>query len=508
MKKLLSLLLFLPFLGSAQNATIKFDVNRVIGEIDPKIYGVFMEPIEFDGARMGRPDLERYNTLYGPLYDPSSPLANEDGFRKDYIDAFRELKITNMRWPGGNFVMGYDWRDGIGPKDQRPARINLAWGGVETNHVATDEWIALNTAIGSENVVCVNLGLSGIIEAVHWLEYCNYKGGTYYSDLRAKYGHAEPYNIKIWDLGNEVDGEPWELGYKNADDYVKIAREAAKAMKAVDSSIELVVSGSSYYEESGIWLDWNRTIINELRDIADYVSIHRYWERSDDYYEYVGNGALDIEEKINALRAQITLAKTRYSDAKAMYLSVDEYAAFGQTMMSTLAATMYLNSFIRHADIVKMANYTLATSLVGSDPEKGTFKTPLFHAFKLFSNNCHGASVDTHVVCDTFSTEKFNGIPYLDVTTVYSGEENAVIINVVNRHKDKTITADMRPVSGTFAGKATATTVNSASLNDSFTFENKDKYDVEMQEVKPVKETLSVAFPPHSFTQVKVSLKN
>lgn len=507
MKRLLSLLSFFPFLVNAQNATIKFDVSRVIGEIDPKIYGVFMEPIEFDGARMGRPDLERFNTLYGPLYDPSSPLANEDGFRKDYIDAFKELKITNMRWPGGNFVMGYDWRDGIGPKDQRPARINLAWGGVETNHVGTDEWIALNTAIGSENVVCVNLGLSGIIEAVHWLEYCNYKGGTYYSDLRAKYGHKEPYNIKIWDLGNEVDGEPWELGYKNAEDYVKIAREAAKAMTAVDSSVEFVVSGSSYYEESGIWFDWNRTIINELRDIADYVSIHRYWERSDDYYEYVGTGALDIEEKINALRAQITLAKTRYPDAKAMHLSVDEYAAFGQTMMSTLAATMYLNAFIRHADIVKMANYTLATSLVGSDPEKGVFKTPLFHAFQLFSNNCHGTSVDTHVVCDTFNTEKFKGIPYLDVTTVYSEKDNAVIINVVNRHKEQSITADILPVSGVFAGKAAATTVNAASLNDSFTYENKDKYNVEKREVKSVKDRLSFAFPPHSFTQIKTPIK-
>src|SRR4030095_4937037 len=182
MKKMfLTALLSLPLLLFAQTAKIKIDIDRTIGEIDPKIYGVFMEPIQISGRR-GLPDSPRLNTLYGNLYDPSSPLANEDGFRKDYIDAMKELKITNMRWPGGNFLMGYHWQDGIGPKNQRPARINLAWGGVDNNHVGTDEWFALNKAMGSENIVCVNLGLASIMDAVYWVEYCNYKKGTYYSE--------------------------------------------------------------------------------------------------------------------------------------------------------------------------------------------------------------------------------------------------------------------------------------------------------------------------------------
>ena len=220
-----------------QTAKIKIDIERPVGVIDPKIYGVFMEPIHFSGKMFGLPDTADFNTLYGNLYDPSSPLADENGFRKDYIEAMKELKVTNMRWPGGNFVMGYNWQDGIGPKDQRPVRINLAWGGVDNNHVGTDEWIALNKAMGSENIICVNLGLGTLDDARYWVEYCNYKKGTYYSDLRAKNGHEKPYNVKIWDLGNEVDGSPWELGYKNAEDYVKIAREAAKAMKSVDNTI-------------------------------------------------------------------------------------------------------------------------------------------------------------------------------------------------------------------------------------------------------------------------------
>lgn len=209
MKKwLASLLPLLPFTLFAQTATITINVNRPIANIDPNIYGVFMEPIHFNGSRMGLPDSVEFNTLYGTVYDPKSPLANEDGFRKDYIDAGRELKLTNMRWPGGNFLMGYDWKDGIGPREQRPKRINLAWGGIDNNHVGTDEWMKLNQAIGSNNIVAVNLGLGSILDAAYWVEYCNYKGGTYYSDLRAKNGHPQPYNVKIWDLGNEVDGLP------------------------------------------------------------------------------------------------------------------------------------------------------------------------------------------------------------------------------------------------------------------------------------------------------------
>lgn len=174
-KKFTIMFLFYALAMFAQNAKIKFDISRIVGEVDPKIYGVFMEPIHFNGARMGLPDTVDFNTLYGTLYNPSSPLADDNGFRKDYINAMRELKITNMRWPGGNFLMGYNWEDGIGPKDKRPSRINLAWGGLESNHVGTDEWIQLNKSIGSENVVCVNLGLGTIQDAHNWVEYCNYK---------------------------------------------------------------------------------------------------------------------------------------------------------------------------------------------------------------------------------------------------------------------------------------------------------------------------------------------
>ncbi|MEG8988590.1 alpha-L-arabinofuranosidase C-terminal domain-containing protein [Ignavibacteria bacterium 4148-Me] len=504
MKKfiIVSLVLFSSLF--AQTAKIKIDIDRKIGEIDPKIYGVFMEPINFSGRRMGLPDTVFFSTLYGNLYDPKSPLADENGFRKDYIEAMRELKITNIRWPGGNFVMGYNWKDGIGPKDQRPVKINLAWGGLETNQVGTDEWIALNKAIGSENVICVNLGLATIMDACEWVEYCNYPKGTYYSDLRAKNGHPEPYRVKIWGLGNEVDGAPWELGHKNADDYVKIAREAVKAMRSVDKSIQFVASGSSYYEPTNQWIEWNWKVLTGLGDVIDFISIHRYWERSDEYYTFMGQSAMDFEEKIRVTASLIDAAKVMKGFKNPITIAVDEWGIFGRNFLTVLPIAQCLNSFIRHADIVKMANFTMLTSLLGSDREKGTFKTPLFYTFKLFSNNCLGYSIDTYVECDTFNTEKNKGIPYLDVTTVFNKEHNAIYINVVNRHKDKAITADIINNSGLFKGKAEAAIINFDSLEEAFTFDKQKDYLPIYKEIKINGNKITYSFPAHSFVQIVI----
>ncbi|EHQ30387.1 alpha-L-arabinofuranosidase C-terminal domain-containing protein [Mucilaginibacter paludis] len=507
MKKLFYILtLVLPFSLFAQNAKIKIDVNRVVGNIDPKIYGVFMEPIQFSGKRMGLPDSMRFNTLYGPLYDPSSSLADKNGFKKDYIDAMRELKITNMRWPGGNYLMGYNWQDGIGPKNKRPARINLAWGGIDNNHVGTDEWFALNKAIGSENIVGVNLGLGDIQQAAYWLEYCNYPKGTYYSDLRAKNGHQDPYDVKIWDLSNEVDGAPWELGHKTAEDYVNLGREAAKAMTSVDSTIKLVASGSSYYEPTGQWVEWNRKVLTGLGDKINYLSIHRYWEKSPDYYTYMGQSAVDFEEKIKISADEIEAVRAMKGFKNPIYLAVDEWGIMSKDVMSVLPIAQCFNSFLRHADMVKMANFTMLTSLLSSDKAKGTFKTPLFYLFKAYSTNCLGVSVDTYVECDTFNTSASASIPYLDVTATYSKESNTVFINVINRNKEKAITADISNISGGFEGTAEASIVAGQQLQEEFVFGKRDQYVPVKNEVQIKNQQISHTFPPHSFTQIKLTV--
>ncbi|HTY00416.1 MAG TPA: alpha-L-arabinofuranosidase C-terminal domain-containing protein, partial [Bacteroidota bacterium] len=378
-----------PLALSAQQARISIDTSRVIGAIDPKIYGMFMEPIQFNPGRFGPNDLPR-NTLYGTVYNPGSPFANKDGFDTRYIEAARELKITNIRWPGGNYTAGYHWQDGIGPRDKRPVRKELAWGWLEHNEVGTDEWIKLNRAIGSENVICLNMGTGTLDEARSWVEYCNAERGSTYADLRAQYGNEKPYNVRYWDLGNEVDGEPWIMGYKDAEDYCKLAKEAAKIMKYTDRTISLVASGASYYTPDGRWVDRNLKVISELRDVADYISIHRYWEYSPDYYTYMGQSAMDVEEKITVPANIIAVVRAKYGIARPIYISFDEWAAFGRGLLPTLAVAQYLNSFVRHADVVKMANFTMLPSILERDAAKGLFKSPLFYTFKMFSTNCLG----------------------------------------------------------------------------------------------------------------------
>jgi alpha-N-arabinofuranosidase len=309
-------------------------------------------------------------------------------------------------------------------------------------------------------------------------------------------------------LGNEVDGLPWELGHKNAEDYVETAREAAKAMIAVDPTIKFVGSGSSYYEPTNKWIDWNRIVLNGIGDKISYLSIHRYWEGGspNNYYNYMGDGAMDFDNKIQTVANQIEIATVKNNFKHPIYLSVDEWGAFARSFMSVLPIAQCLNSFIRHADVVKMANFTMLTSLLSSDPKNGTFKSPVFYAFKAFSNNCLGASIDTYVACDTFGTAQFGGIPYLDVTTVYSKETNTVFINVINRNKDKAITADIESNGANFSGKAEASIINSDNLNAPFTFDKRSQYVPVTKDVKIIGNKLSFAFPAHSFTQIKVSV--
>ncbi len=220
----------------------------------------------------------------------------------------------------------------------------------------------------------------------------------------------------------------------------------------------------------------------------------------------MGSGAMDFEEKIKVTAAEIEEAKAKNNFTNPIYISVDEYGSFGRNFLAVLPTAQCLNSFIRHADIVKMADFTMLTSLLSNDLKNGTFKSPLFYTFKLFSNNCRGNSVDTYVDCDTFNTEKYKGIPYLDVTTVHAKDSNIVYINVVNRSHDKAITANITSTQGSFTGKAAASIVNSDDLNAAFTFDKQSQYAPVIKDVKVSDNKLSFTFPPHSFTQIKVGI--
>jgi len=218
----------------------------------------------------------------------------------------------------------------------------------------------------------------------------------------------------------------------------------------------------------------------------------------------MGGSAMDFEEKITTTAAEIEAVRTMKNFKKPIYISVDEWGTFGRNFRSVLPVAQCLNSFIRHADVVKMANFTMFTGLVASDRDKGTYKAPLFEAFKLFSINCRGSSIDTYVECDTFSTAKYNGIPFLDVTSVYSKETKTVYINVVNRHEDKAITAEISNSGGAFVGKAQTSLLNASSLEEPFAIGKQDQYKPVTKDIKTEGNRMSCTFPPHSFTQIKV----
>lgn len=480
-------------LFSQERAVIKIDFDRKIGAIDSNIYGAFVEPIR--------------TVVYGSIYDPASPFADENGFRKDFIELARELKIPVVRWPGGNYVSGYNWEDGIGPKELRPARKDLAWNQIETNHMGTDEYVKLCRLIGAENFICINAGTGTLDQARHWAEYCNVEKGTYYSDLRRKYGNEKPFNVKYWALGNEIDG-PWQMGQKSAEDYVKFALEAGKLIQLVDRKVKLIACGASDYNPDNGWIDWNDYVLRHMVGNIDYLSVHRYATEvleGDRSFSGMMSLGMDIDRKIEIVKSSIHTAMMKSGSKRPVYISFDEYSGGGDNLTGALVLCQHLNSFIRHADIVKMANITMLSSLVGNSPE-GDFKNSTFHAFQLFSNNCYGTALDIYTDCEKYSTKIFTDIPYLDVTAVWNEQDKMLLINVVNRHETNAIPADIQLQSGSYSGTGTAWELNGKSLTARST-RTEPAVTVASRDFRFKGNAIDYSFPAHSFTQLRITLK-
>ena len=478
---------------SQKPAVIKIDFDRKIGAVDPNIYSAFVEPIR--------------TVVYGTIYDPASKFADESGFRKDFVQLIRELKIPTLRWPGGNYVASYNWEDGIGPKDKRPVRIDLAWNQVDKNQVGTDEYTRLCSLIGAENFLCLNGGTGTLEQARSWFEYCNTDRGTYYSELRKKNGNEKPYNIKYWALGNEVDG-PWQMAQKNAEDYCKWALEVAKMITIMDKNVKFVGSGASNYKPDNGWIDWNDYVLSQLTGKIDYLSVHRYareaipGDRS--FFASMSYG-IDIDQKIDMVKAQISKAMLKSGSKRPVYISFDEYSGGGNDLTGALVLAQHLNSFIRHADIVKMANITMLSSLVGNSPE-GHFKNSLFYSFYLYSINCQGTSLDVYTNCDKYSNAVFKDIPYLDVTAVLNDSTKKLVVNVINRHETNAIQTDIVLQTGNFTGTAKVSEINGKSVTATNT-RTEENVKITMKDVSFKGNTINYSFPAHSLTQFSIPIK-
>jgi alpha-N-arabinofuranosidase len=505
-----SLILAGPTLASpaeGQPTLIKVDLDRTIGVIDPNIYGSFLEPL---GRAFGR------GIVYGPLYDPESPLSDENGFRKDYIQQVRELKVSAIRWPGGNFVSGHHWEDAIGPKDERSATLDLSRSRVESNQMGTDEYVAFTNLVGAENFVCINAGTGTIEDAAHWVEYTNAAVGTRFADLRAKYGHPDPYDVKYWALGNEPDG-PWQLGHRNKEDYAKFAIEAAKMMRGADEDIVLVAAGSSNYplvteryDPKDGWTDWNGYVLDQMAGSIDYISLHRYVFQAlrgvDDpgFTDQMSLGR-EIDRIIEVVQGQIETAMVKSGADRPIYISFDEYGARGNSLAGPLLLAQHLNAFIRHADIVKMANLTFLSSLVGITPE-GDYKTSLYYPFYLYSNNSRGTALDVYARSDSYSNEIFKDVPYLDVTAVLNESDGKLVVNVVNRSETDGIPADLELQSGAYTGKGQVHLINADSIEATNTA-TEEQVRIVTSDLEFTGRRISHTFPAHSLTQLEITLQ-
>jgi alpha-N-arabinofuranosidase len=480
-------------LQAQEPAVIKIDFDRKIGNVDPNIYSAFVEPIR--------------TVVYGNMYDPDSPFADENGFRKDFIDLIKDLNIRTVRWPGGNYVSGYNWMDGIGPKDQRPARLDLAWHQIETNQMGTDEYAKFCSLIGAENFICINAGTGTLDDARYWVEYCNVEKGTYYSDLRRKYGNENPYNVKYWALGNEIDG-PWQMGQKSAEDYCKFALEAGKLIQLIDKDIKLVASGASLYRPGNAWIDWNDYVLGQMIGKIDYLSVHRYATEALpggrgnlNFTDWMSLG-LDLDQKIETVQALIDKHLAKSGSDRPVYISFDEYSPGFGGLMAALMLGQHLNSFIRHADIVKMANITMISNLVGNSPE-GDFRNSLFYAFYLYSHHALGTALDVYTDCGTYSNEIFNDIPYLDVTAVLNETGKKVIINVVNRNEEKGVETSIVLQTGEFGGKATARVINADQV-DARNTRSDQPIQIRTEDISFKGNSITYQFPAHSLTQIEI----
>jgi alpha-N-arabinofuranosidase len=424
-------------------ARLVLDRGFAVGDVDSRVFGSFVE-------HMGR-------AVYGGIYEPGHPTADADGFRGDVLSLVRELGISIVRYPGGNFVSGYDWEDGVGPRSERPARLDLAWRSRESNHVGTDEFLAWAAKAGAAPMLAVNTGTRGIDAARSLVEYCNLAGGSRWADLRRANGVVEPYGVRVWCLGNEMDG-PWQIGAKDAVAYGTLAREAGKAMRLVDPGIELVVCGSSNsaMPTFGAWED---TVLDLTWDVADHLSLHTYYDpdsfRSLDAFLACSR---DLDRMIDTVAATADAVAGRRRSRKRISLSVDEWNVWYQTanahrrgaevgfesappmaedtytVADALVVGCLLITLLRHADRVRIACIAQLVNVIppirtrdGGPAWRQTTYFPLLHA----SRWGRGTVLRVEADAPSYELPDEGPVSVLEATAVASGD--AVTLFAVNR---------------------------------------------------------------------------
>ncbi len=421
-----------------QTAQLFIDTERTIGEISPLLFGGFAE-------HMGR-------CIYGGIYEPNSPHADESGLRTDVLEALRELDFSVMRYPGGNFLSGYDWRDGVGPRAQRPRRRELAWQSTETNQFGTNEFIDFCRAIDTEPMLGVNLGTGTVQAASDLVEYCNATVGTTFADLRAQHGHREPHGVEYWCLGNEMDG-PWQIAHLDMHEYAVKAREAAKMMKWQDSSVKLVLCGSSN-DRMPTYPEWDRVALETCWEQVDYHSMHYYATNHEDDADSFLASAVALEDFVETLAGTLRYVKAKRRSSHDVYLSWDEWNVWYKNremrgswaeaphlieevynLEDALVVAQWLNVFLRRCDVLKIACLAQIVNVIAPilTTRDDLLKQTIFYPFWMTRRLARGRSLDVLVQSPQHETAKYGRVPLLDVAASYDEASGRSALFLVNR---------------------------------------------------------------------------
>lgn len=440
-----------------RKAKLILDKDYVISPIDKRIYGNFVE-------HLGR-------CVYTGIYEPGHPQADAEGFRKDVLDLVKRLNVPIVRYPGGNYVSGFRWEDAIGPKEKRPKRLDLAWKTTEPNEVGIHEFASWAKKANTSIMYSVNLGTRGPADAQHIVEYANHKGGSAWSDLRIKNGAKDPFGIKLWCLGNEMDG-PWQMGQKTAYEYGRIANEAAKMMKWTDDSIETVACGSSSFQMPTFG-EWEYTMLNECYDNVDYVSLHRYYGNPhNDTPDFLAS-SMDLDAFIRTVAAICDAVKGRKHSKKQVNLSLDEWKVWYHSHQQdqdlhqrepwgtalplledvynfedALLVGLMLITILKNADRVKVACMAQLVNVIApimTRPGGGAWAQTIYWPLMQASTLGRGRSLLPQIASEKFDTKHYTDVPVVDAAAVMDDDGNVAIF-AVNRDlkEDVELTCDLR----------------------------------------------------------------
>ncbi|MET1016485.1 MAG: alpha-N-arabinofuranosidase [Leifsonia flava] len=434
-------------------ARLTIDPHFAIGPINRRLFGSFVE-------HLGR-------CVYDGLYEPGHPTADAEGFRQDVIDLVKELGVSAIRYPGGNFVSGFRWEDSVGPKEDRPRRLDLAWHSTETNEVGLHEFASWLDKVGSELMLAVNLGTRGTLEALDLLEYSNISGGTALSDQRIANGATDAFGVKMWCLGNEMDG-PWQLGHRSADDYGKIASQTAKALRQVDPSLELVVCGSSS-AHMPTFGEWERVVLTHTYDDVDYISCHAYYEEKNGDLDSFLASAVDMDHFIESVVATADHVKAVKGSSKTIDISFDEWNVWYidryhgvdkiegvdnwpvaprllEDAYSVADAVVFGNlmiSLLKHADRVTSASLAQLVNVIApimTEPGGIAWKQTTYFPFAITSRLAQGRALELKLDAPTYSTEVYGEVPLVDAVATHDDETGRSAVFLVNRSQTEAIT--------------------------------------------------------------------